>query len=154
MTKFSICLTNHHRTWYWLLPDGIRGQGFTIDIGGTKAISEFYLRNTHNTIFNDRFVSLSVQCSTISVIPCNPTLMFDRGTREFCIETSTDRKNWSPAVKDTLFDARNLGCDIPIQTFSFQWRNVRFIRFTAMSFYGRSAGLEYISWNGIVQVGF
>ena len=49
-------------------------------------------------------------------------------------------------VNGVLKDARNKGCKVPLEEFMFGKERGRFIRFRAKSFYGKGAGLNYISW--------
>ena len=39
---------------YFLLQDAVVNKGFVIDAGAVMDFTRFYIRNTHNTIANDR----------------------------------------------------------------------------------------------------
>ena len=41
-------------TNYWLLPDGVTGQGFIINAACDTVFQNFYLKNTFNEQWNDR----------------------------------------------------------------------------------------------------
>ena len=74
-------------------------------------------------------------------------LIYDvRGTKGFVIAISKNGRKWKRVVKGVLSDARNKGCKVPLEEFVFGKKKGRFIRFRAISFYGKGAGLNYVSW--------
>ncbi len=50
------CKGNHHV--YWAGPDGTLGAGFTVDYGEEMRADGFFLRNSHNYIYRDRYTLL------------------------------------------------------------------------------------------------
>ena len=78
----------------------------------------------------------------------NSTLHSCRGTRDFSISMSDDNVNYEEVVSGTLTDARNLDCeDIHLETFELTApRTEKFIKFTAVNFYGAGSALQYMSW--------
>jgi hypothetical protein len=111
---------------YFLLPNGVVDRGFVVDLGCARSISAVLLRNTHNGDWNDR------------------------GTRGFTVELSADGASWTVAVAGELKDARNKGCDVPLEEFPVEdgpSETSQFVRFRATSFYGTGgAGLSYMTW--------
>jgi len=109
---------------YWLLVPEADNQGFTVDLSCQAAINKFLVKNTHG------------------YPPAS-----DSGTKEFKIEVSEDNVNWIEAAQGTLQDVRDLGqCKSPVEEFSSSVASGRYIRFTAVSFYGKGAGLQYLGF--------
>ena len=55
--------------------------------------------------------------------------------------------SWVLVVDSTLTNAINLGCAIPLESFTpTTIVNARFIRFTSKSHYGGTGGIQFISW--------
>ena len=75
-----------------------------------------------------------------------------RGTNEFSIAVSTDMTNWQMAVeKAYLGTVFHMECDVPVQTYNSNPVSGRYVKFTAHTFYGRGAGLQFFSWGGKKQ---
>lgn len=73
-------------------------------------------------------------------------LFFARGTKDFAIDVSSDCRTWQRAVTSTLPNGRYLNCDVPTIQFPVA-KFGRYIRFTAINYYGYGAGLNYLGWN-------
>ena len=75
---------------------------------------------------------------------------FSRGTNGFTIHVSRDKVNWHLVVTGSLSNVYSLGADIPLEKFPVITTHPksRYVRFTATSFYGLGAGLQYITWEG------
>jgi hypothetical protein len=99
----------------WLCPDRATCW-ITMDLGSVKTnVGSFRMKNTRNRGYNDR------------------------GTKNYKIETSTDNTNWSTAATGSLFPTTWL----EIATNSGP-TSVRYVKFTAESWYGHGAGLGYL----------
>jgi hypothetical protein len=99
----------------WLCPDRT-SCWVTIDLGSVKtAVSSFRMKNTRNRGYHDR------------------------GTKNYKIETSTDNTNWSTAATGSLFT--NTRLDFATNTGP---TSVRYVKFTAESWYGYGGGLGYL----------
>ena len=117
----------------WALPNGVSGQGFVIAVEENVAISRIDLRNTGNNEFG-----------------------FERGTRAFMLEYSSDQQNWAMLCKAQLPSARGAEpwtrVELARGRQQIPWHSIylrpgttaRFLRFTALSFYGKGAGLNSI----------
>ena len=46
--------------YYWITPDAVNGGYFTIDFGCSVIFTQFIVKNTHNSLSNDRFVNYSL----------------------------------------------------------------------------------------------
>jgi len=117
---------NETTTNYWLTGNGKTGVDARLFmyLGGTKTISGFVIKNTHNAEINSR------------------------ATKDFTISTGTSPDplgDWIPVLNDTLKDARNIG-EVPVETFKLDVPiSANFIRFEITSFYGTGGGLQYFS---------
>lgn len=66
---------------------------------------------------------------------------------DFTIYISEDAKTFTQAVNGRLTLATNLGCNVPIQTFTLaKPTTARYIKFVANSYFNQGAGLNFISW--------
>ena len=71
-----------------------------------------------------------------------------RGTKDFMIEISMDGNGWSMVTQDTLDDKSDLqsNCNVPLVTITWnEYVKARFVRFTALSYYGEGASLQFLS---------
>lgn len=60
---------------------------------------------------------------------------------------SFDNTNWVTVLEDTLASVNNVGvCKIPMVDFEV-FAQGRYIRFTAITYYSRGAGLNYMTWD-------
>ena len=67
----------------------------------------------------------------------------------FRISVSEDLINWEDVLQDTLEDAAGMYCDVPMQSFALtQPRSEQYVKFSALSYYGTGAGLQYIGFQG------
>ena len=71
-----------------------------------------------------------------------------RATRDFTISMSNDNVNFDEVVEGTLTNALNKECSaIELETFDVSPpRMERFIKFTAVNYYGQGAALQYLTW--------
>jgi len=111
----------------WLLAVGATNQGFVIDMGSVHNVNVISLWNTHNAHWNDR------------------------GTERFTLSLSSDAlidamTDWTEYYAGTLPDARD--ADIQMQTYGIGGCG-RYVQFIAKSYYGSSAGLQYIRISGV-----
>ncbi len=79
-----------------------------------------------------------------------PILKKCRGTKDFLVSLSNDKKKWIPVVYDSLPDVSGLSCiQRPLaSTFKFKPQSAKFVRFDVMSFYGLGGGLDYFAVGG------
>ena len=71
-----------------------------------------------------------------------------RGTKNYMIESSMDGNGWSLVKQDTLDDDSDLqsNCNVPMVTITWnEYVKARFVRFTALSYYGEGASLQFLS---------
>lgn len=108
---------------FWLTPQNTGGF-FTVDLGELYSLSSFVLQNTHNRGYNDR------------------------GTRDYTISLSADGTNFSPVVIGTLEFFTSSVSTIPTVTVNIDPSIARYVRFTANTWYGSSAGLNEIEVYG------
>eukprot|EP00092_Neocalanus_flemingeri_P002447 GFUD01002617.1.p1 GENE.GFUD01002617.1~~GFUD01002617.1.p1 ORF type:complete len:211 (+),score=3.75 GFUD01002617.1:109-741(+) len=109
---------------YWLANDDtIAPVGrFFYDIGCSKIIHKFVIKNTHNAYYNDR------------------------GTAKFSISVrNAQTEQWKNVVNNTLQDVRH-NPNPPLEVFPVRFRfPVRFVRFMIESFYGTGGGLQFFA---------
>ena len=68
------------------------------------------------------------------------------GTKLFMIEMSLDQSKWTTAVSSSLHSVSGKSCkDIKEEKFEATYFG-RYLRFKAIDFYGKGAGLQFISW--------
>ena len=76
-------------------------------------------------------------------------ISFLRGTQAFTIHGSAMNEpyDWVTLLSSTLVDGRSMPrCSVPIQTFPLAGR-WQYINFTAISYYQKSAALQYLGFN-------
>ncbi|MBL0870575.1 MAG: discoidin domain-containing protein [Phycisphaerales bacterium] len=108
---------------FWLTPNNTGGF-FTVDLGDLFSVTSFTLQNTHNRGFNDR------------------------ATRDYTISLSTDGTNFFPVASGTLEFFTSSFNPIPTVAVNIDPTIGRYVRFTANSWYGASAGLNEIEVYG------
>merc|ERR1719153_976082 len=117
---------------YWLSPHEKEGTEafFILDLGCTKIVRGFRIKNTHNAFHHDR------------------------GTERFLIfgaggggeEDDQEEVEWVQLVNDGLEDPRHK-LHIPVKVFHLEEpKNVRFIRFIVVSYFGSGGGLQYFGY--------
>jgi len=112
---------------FWLLPNGQRNKGFTVDINCLQNIQSISLWNTHNSDQNNR------------------------GTKGFEIRVSSDLTSWTTFATGTLAHVYNQHGNVQpevVQPTGTTALSGRYFNFIAKSYYGKGAGLQYIEFNG------
>ena len=62
------------------------------------------------------------------------------------IEKSHDLSEWSPTINSSLHAVNGKSCEeIKSENFEVDFLG-RYLRFTALDYYGKGAGLQFISW--------
>ena len=70
----------------------------------------------------------------------------DRGTKQFSLSLSSDAHEWSVVLESVLQSVMGLGDCAGEQQYPIEpVGSSRYLKFTALSFYGAAAGLNYIS---------
>jgi hypothetical protein len=113
-------LDNYSYTGYWLSNQGA-GSSVTLNLGATFAISSIALQDTHNNGW------------------------FDRGTQAFTIAGSTDGTHFTDLLTGTI--SNSAWQNDTIVTYSLS-ASEQYVRFTANSIYGLTAGLAELSVYG------
>ena len=74
-------------------------------------------------------------------------LFFCRGTNAFSLAISDNNVNFTTVLNGNLPDARDKTCgtEIPLLEFDIN-RHATFVKVTLISYFGRSAGLQYINF--------
>ena len=70
--------------------------------------------------------------------------LFYRGTNSYTLEGSNDASSWDLLHSSSFADPRIGACNVPTVTVTLSSRTYRYIRFTAVSYYGLGPGLQYI----------
>jgi len=107
---------------FWLTPNGQTGYA-TIDLGATYSLTSFVLQDTHNRFY------------------------FDRGTADYDIALSLDGVNFSTVVTDMFSASERNNLTLKTNTLGAPTLG-RYVRFTALSTYGASAGLNELEAYG------
>ena len=111
-----------HGENYWLAPNGQQSAEFVLDLGCSKQVNMVELVNTHNAEYRNR------------------------GTKEFKVFVSESLEGpWELVVHETLEDRRYQSDPLPLQTFHFQKRKVRFVKYNQISYHGLGGGLQYFA---------
>ena len=99
-----------------------------LDLGCTKLVRGFLIRNTHNAFHHDR------------------------GTQRFNIFGAAeeldeeDEVDWEVLVDDQLEEPRYQN-PIPVKVFTLdQPKKIRLVRFVVLSYYGSGGGLQYFGY--------
>ena len=109
---------------YWLAPHKQDSAEFVLDLGCEKTVNLVELVNTHSGQYRDR------------------------GMKEFKVFLSNSSEGpWEEVVHQTLEDSRQQEDPLPVQTFSFSERTVKFVKFNQISYYGKGGGLQYFAVN-------
>jgi hypothetical protein len=110
---------------YWLAQHNMTGsdQGFTMFLGCTKTISGVSLRNTHNSLWDDR------------------------STKKFRIRGSVENNGpWHELLVADLEDSRDQEDPLPLQQlFFYSPVSVSYIKFELLEFWGVGGGLQYLA---------
>ena len=115
---------------YWLGPDN-KPASFLLKLGCGRTVNMIELVNTHNGKLKDRSM------------------------KEFKVSLSmTEKGPWEEVVHRKLRDSRNHTDPLPVQVFSFNGRNAKFLKFDMLSFYGKGGGLQYFAshYSGIQKL--
>ena len=111
---------------YWLAPAQTNAS-FVLDLGCSRVIDGFTLKNTRNAHHNDR------------------------GLKRFSIALSNSTDGpWQTVLEESLLDARNSSCDVPLSRFSIvlnhseEVRTGKAIKLQVISWFGKGAGLQYL----------
>ena len=122
LTRSQVEVNAGHGGNYWLGPTGGEGQ-FVLDLAGHAGPLDLVeLVNTHNGQYRNWAM------------------------KEFKVFLSDSSEGpWEEVVHQTLEDSRQQSDPLPLQTFPFTERSAKFVRFKAISHYGRGAGLQYFA---------
>jgi hypothetical protein len=113
---------------FWLLPDATPG-AFVIDLGAPRVVTGFRFRNTRNNGWRNR------------------------GTRHFTIAVTSlypevDSPDWEEVLRDALPNAwaseRAAEEPLPVVTRDVLPVRARYVRFSALSWWGLGAGLNHL----------
>ena len=132
---------------YLLYPNDATNQMLVLQFPGFITVLEVILVNTHNGASRDRF-------GTQKYPKCTLFYLFNRGTREFSIETSIDvsSTSWDMFAEGTLSDPRNDPCPQPKQAFTSANKDgqptAKFLKLTSKNYYGAGSGWQSISISG------
>ena len=98
-----------------------------LDLGCSRVVDGFTLKNTRNAHHNDR------------------------GLKRFSIALSNSTDGpWQTVLEESLLDARNWSCDVPRSLFSIalnhseEVRTAKAIKLQVISWFGEGAGLQYL----------
>ena len=105
---------------YWIAKDGVKNAYITVDLGSVYNIDKIDLQNCRNAGYGDS------------------------GTKNFTLYYSTDGSNWTTLLNDTLTTCTSKGSSepMPIDSFSFDPVNARYVKFEANSYFQTRAGLS------------
>ena len=111
---------------YWLAPADTNAS-FVLDLGCSRVVDGFTLKNTRNAHHNDR------------------------GLKRFSIALSNSTDGpWQTVLEESLLDARNSSCNVPLSLFSIalnhseEVRTAKAIKLQVISWFGEGAGLQYL----------
>lgn len=141
------CQCDVMRKNFWVaLPEG---RYFIVDLGYHIIPQQAILRNAHNAIYNDRYVTLSKV-----ILEIDGEVSF-RSTKDFKIDGSSFKpqqgqliwSEWIELVRDSFPSPSLFGnalCRIPLTKISISTsKRLRYFKFQALSFYGDGATLQF-----------
>ena len=67
-----------------------------------------------------------------------------RGTRDYKLHGSHDQINWYPIASGRLALPWDFGCYVPLVAVDVKKLTYRYVRFTAVNFYGTAAALKFL----------
>ena len=112
---------------YWLAPNRMQGE-FVMDMGSDVLVVGVELVNT-------------VNCKDDG---CQHQHSRDRATGAFKVYLApAEAGPWTEVLSEELEDPRQDALPLPLLTFAFPPTEARFIRFTIVTWYGRSGALQY-----------
>jgi hypothetical protein len=75
--------------------------------------------------------------------------IYFRSTNQFTVDLSTDKTTWTNVITGALQDGRAASAcnQVPVEDFLINPpHEARYIKFTILSIFGASAGINFISW--------
>ncbi len=147
----ATCLSTPSFTVQWVATDQTPNAGFTLDYGQSYRADGFHVRNDNNRNYKDRCFTARIRVlhlSTLNIFNICIMCLY-RATEDFRIEYSEDNVDWTVAVEATMKGSIPPvdNCDdtafYPATTDGGPPITFRYIRFTAISYYGGGAMLSF-----------